>query len=282
MNLHDPIRSRWRAAGRALLAAGLVVSLGGFAFLEALLAPKADLWPRWQAHDAASGTHIDHGRWDAFLKANVVAGADGVNRIRYGRVAAADKQALKAYVKDLAAVAVDRLNRDEQRAYWINLYNALTVDLVLGAYPVAGIRDIDGPWDRKLVRVMGEPVGLNDIEHRILRPIWKDPRLHYAVNCASLGCPDLQRQAFTAGNAEALLDAAARAFVNHRRGARLDGGKLTVSKIYAWFQGDFGGSEAKVIAHLRRYAGPDLQKALAGRGSIDDYEYDWGLNEAGS
>lgn len=281
MTVRHPFRLGFvaRAAGRTLVAAGLVLALGGFAFFEAWLAPKAEPWPRWLAYDPASLIRIDHARWDKFLKANVERGPEGVNRVRYGRVSGTDRRALGEYLESLAGVPVDRLNRDQQRAYWINLYNALTVDLILRSYPVASIKDIDGAWDQKRIAVAGEPVGLNDIEHRILRPIWKDPRLHYAVNCAALGCPDLQATAFTAENAEALLDAAAGTFVNHRRGARVENGRLIVSKIYLWFREDFGNGAAPVILHLRRFAGPALTTALAGRDSIDDYEYDWRLND---
>ncbi len=131
-----------------------------------------------------------------------------------------------------------------------------------------------------LIEVEGEAVSLNDIEHRILRPIWRDPRVHYALNCASIGCPDLRAAAFTAENAEALLDTAARAYVNHPRGARVENDRLTVSSIYAWFREDFGGTEAGVIAHLKRYAGPELAKALETATDIGGYEYDWALNAA--
>jgi hypothetical protein len=162
------------------------------------------------------------------------------------------------------------------------------VRLVLDFYPVKSIQDIDlgsgllssGPWDKKLIRIDGELVSLNDIEHRILRPIWRDPRLHYVVNCASVGCPNLQRAAFTAARMDAMLDRAASAYVNSRRGVRLDDGELVVSKIYSWFQDDFGGSENAVLEHLKKYADNDLVTKLAHATSISGYEYDWGLNDA--
>jgi hypothetical protein len=124
-------------------------------------------------------------------------------------------------------------------------------------------------------------LSLDDIEHRILRPIWRDPRLHYAVNCAALGCPNLQTAAFTAANTEALLDKAARDFVNHPRGAAIVGGKLIVSSIYVWYEADFGGADRGVIAHLKRYAGPELATALAAVDRISGNRYDWGLNDLG-
>lgn len=138
------------------------------------------------------------------------------------------------------------------------------------------------PWDLKLVKVVGVKISLNDIEHRILRPIWKDNRVHYGVNCASLGCPDLQSESFTADNMDRLLDKAAREYVNSPRGVDLAGGKLTLSSIYDWFQVDFGSSETSLLAHLEQYAAPALADKLKKyRGDIS-YQYSWGLNKAES
>lgn len=266
----------------------LVLSLSGFATLESLFAPKAEAWRRWTANDPRSGIVVDHGAWDKFLKTYVAADATGLNRVAYAMVTDTDKEALRAYLAQLAAVPVSRLDRDEQRAYWVNMYNALTLRVVLDHYPVGSIQDIDlgpgifssGPWDRKLVKIDGEMVSLNDIEHRILRPIWKDPRLHYAVNCASVGCPNLQRSAFTAARMDVMLDRAASVYVNNARGVRFDDGALVVSKVYAWFQDDFGGSEAAVLDHLRRYADGDLAAKLRRATGIAAYVYDWSLNDA--
>ncbi len=265
----------------------MLMGLGG---LEAVCAPKARLWKRWTAHDAGAEARIDHSAWDQFLARYAIEGKDGIRRVAYGRVAAADRAALKAYLDALASVPVGRLARGEQRAFWINLYNALTVRVILEHYPVKTIRDIDispglfadGPWDKTLIEIEGEPVSLNDIEHRILRPIWQDPRLHYAVNCAALGCPNLQGVAFTAENTESLLEAGARAYVNHPRGARFEKGHIIVSSIYAWFTEDFGGTDAAVIAHLRGYAEPALDAKLARVKRIDDHAYDWRLNDGAS
>jgi hypothetical protein len=255
--------------------------------LAALAAPKAELWERW-AQTSQNKVAIDHAAWNDFLARNVKPGKDGVNRIAYGKVSKADRAALDAYVEKMQGVAIRTFCRPEQRAYWINLYNATTVKVVLDHYPVESIMKINispglfakGPWKKKLLTVDGEKVSLDDIEHRILRPIWKDPRTHYSVNCASVGCPNLLSMAFTSANMEDLLDTAARAYVNNPRGARVDQGRLTVSSIYVWFQGDFGGSEAGVIEHLKKYADPALAKKLAGVKDIDDDEYDWSLNDA--
>jgi len=254
--------------------------------LAALAAPKAELWQRWAEH-AQSKDGIEHAEWNDFLARNVKQSKDGITRIAYGKVSASDRAALKAYVEKLQGVSIRRFNRAEQRAYWINLYNATTVKVVLDHYPVDSILKINispglfakGPWKKKLLAVEGEGLSLDDIEHRILRPIWKDPRTHYAVNCASIGCPNLQAHAYTPANLEVLLDAGARAYVNHPRGARVEKGELTVSSIYVWFQSDFGG-EAGVLAHLKQYAEPALAKKLTAIGEIEDDDYDWALNDA--
>jgi hypothetical protein len=271
---------------KAMLFVAMALPLAGISSLEALFAPKAELWDRWTAHDPASTATIDHSDWDGLLARYVMAGSDGLNRFDYKGVSPEDRNALKAYIGRLAAVPVSTYARPEQRAYWINLYNALTVDVVLDHYPVDSIRDIDispglfsdGPWGKTLVTVEGTALTLNDIEHRILRPIWRDPRIHYAVNCASVGCPNLAAKAYTSANMEAMLDMAARAYVNSPRGARVGKDGLTVSSIYVWFQDDFGGDDASVIAHLRHYADVPLKKALAGRTAIDAHAYDWSLN----
>ncbi|MDD9877456.1 MAG: DUF547 domain-containing protein [Magnetovibrio sp.] len=274
---------------RPLFVLALIVPLAGFASLEALFAPSAELWPKWQSHDAASKARIDHRSWGAFLRKYVSTDATGLNRVAYGKVSDADTKALHAYLETLRKVPVSTLNRDEQMAYWVNLYNALTVRLIVQFYPVKSIRDIDlsdslfggGPWDKKLIRVEGEMISLNDIEHRILRPIWKDPRIHYAVNCASVGCPNLSKTPYTGRDIDEQLRAAAKAFVNNPRGVRVGENGLVLSKIYAWFADDFGGGEAGVLDHLATHASSNTEIKIMQAVDVDAYEYDWSLNDAG-
>ena len=254
---------------------------------SAQAAPKAELWARWQKHDPASRQKIDHGDWDRFLKQYVVtADPSGIHRVRYQAVAPEDRKSLKSYLQAMQAVAVSSYSRAEQRAYWINVYNAVTVDLILGRFPVASIRDINispgllarGPWGAKLFSVEGERLSLDDIEHRILRPIWKDSRIHYALNCASLGCPNLQAEAYTADNTEALLERGAREFINHPRGVAVQKGRLQVSSIYVWFQEDFGGDAEGLMEHWQQYANPRLADALEKYSGGLAHDYDWRLN----
>jgi len=280
---------RLRLALRFAVVLLIGAASAAFSF-DKLFVPKKELWPVWQAAGERQAPAVDHGAWDAWLQRYHSKGADGIARLAYGAVTADDRAALTDYVAYLQTVPVRDYPRAVQWAYWVNLYNARTVLLILEHPDVDSIRDIKispglfkiGPWGKKLLTVEGEALSLNDIEHRILRPIWNDPRVHYAVNCAALGCPDLQAEAFTPENAERLLEAAARAYVNHPRGARIVDGELYTSSIYRWFRGDFGRNARDVIAHLRRYADPALAEQLRTKTYIKGDSYDWALNDVRS
>lgn len=275
------IRRRTLLAG---LAAGACLTAAG-APERARAAPASRLIdPRWR--QSGGGGDPDHGAWDAILARRLSRGASGVALFDYAGAAQSDRPALSAYIAGLEAVDPTGLARQAAMAFWINLYNAKTIDLVLEAWPVASIREVrgglfnTGPWDEKVLRVGGAELSLDDVEHGILRPVFADPRIHYAVNCASIGCPDLGAKAWRGGTLDGDLDAAARIYVNHPRGARIDGGELVVSSIYNWFEADFGGSDAGVIAHLARYAEAPLAAGLAGVSGIGDDAYDWSINAA--
>ena len=250
-------------------------------------APKSTLWSFWDRSGEVRTAPDFHGDWGGLINRYLSRGRDGVARFDYAAVTAADRALLDAYLERLADSDVLSLHRADQMAYWLNFYNALTVRLILTHYPVDTIRDIDispgwfsdGPWGAKLVTVQGQEVSLDDIEHRILRPIWQDPRVHYGVNCASVGCPDLAPEPFDPMRLDTQLDAAARIYVNHPRAVRVnEAGRVTASSIYDWFRKDFGDSEAGVIAHVLSYAKPELAQKLQGVRDISAYEYDWSLN----
>ena len=262
--------------------------LPGFGSIERLFAPSANLWPRWEKNAPNSRESINHSLWDNLLSRHVRKSNRGVNLVDYRGFSAADRTMLADYIAILTGVSISQFNRDQQLAYWINLYNALTVQVVLDHYPVDSIRDINispglftiGPWDKTLISIEGEDLTLNDIEHRILRPIWRDPRIHYAVNCASIGCPDLRDRAYSGTEIDAALDQAATAYVNDPRGVSVVDGKVSVSKIYDWFIEDFGGSEGMVLRHLQHYAAPELAARLEAIGKLSDVHYDWSINFA--
>ena len=236
----------------------MILLLGGFVRLERLAIPEAELVdPVWAQHDRSSALTVDHGAWDRFLRSYVEADGVGLNRVAYARVSPADRAALDGYLERLAAVPVQELARPEQLAFWVNLYNARTVALVLDHYPVDSIRDVKfklfalGPWSEPLLEMQGHKLSLHDIEHRIIRPLWPDPRIHYLLNCAAVGCPDLGRTAYSSTSIEAAMEEAAGAYANDPRGVRFDDrGRMTVSKIYLWYEEDFGGSSAAILAHL--------------------------------
>ena len=264
--------------------AGIICLLILLAPVSTKAAPKADLWAKWLTQDGSSTIRVDHSPWQHFLARYAKTDADGDVRLDYAAVSATDRTGLDGYLASLAGVTVTSLRRQQQLAYWVNLYNALTVAVILQNYPVASIRDIDdspgifsdGPWGRKRLTIEGKALSLDDIEHRILRPIWRDPRLHYVLNCASVGCPNQLLQPFQAANAEATLEAAAKAFINSPKGVAVIEGDLVVSQLYEWYGQDFGDD---LIAHLQRYADPDLAKALKQIKRIAAYRYDWSLND---
>ena len=252
----------------------------------ATAAPKAELWQRWQQRDDMSMKWIDHVAWDQFLRAHVKFHPSGISRVTYASVNPRDRQGLQRYLSAMQALPISTFNGQEQKAYWINLYNALTVSIILDHYPVVSIRDIDispglfsdGPWGAKLLTIEKQRVSLNDIEHRILRPIWQDNRVHYALNCASLGCPNLASMAYTAYNLEELLESSAREYVNHPRGVAFEQDTLVVSSIYVWFKADFGGNDEGILQHLQQYARAPLSDRLRRYQGRLKKRYDWELN----
>lgn len=259
----------------------------------AVHAQTAKLIPAWDASDEKNVAHMDHTAWQEILNGYLREHDSGVNRFDYGalKANAGDFVKLSLYLASLQSLDPRDYSRAEQKAYWINFYNALTVKVVTDAYPVDSIKDISesllgslgrifgGPWNDVHAKVAGLDLALNNIEHGILRPIWRDNRIHYAVNCASYGCPNLSPTAFTADNTEKLLEAGARAYVNHPRGVEfLDDDFMIISSIYKWYVADFGGGEKSVIEHLVTYADEALATRLRKFAGSIDYEYDWSLN----
>ncbi len=266
-----------------------LLALCGFVFGLALGQARAeDIAEFFSHHDPRATMTIDHSPWQQFLGRYVVPSNANINLVRYGKVSAADKALLKTYIAALEIVRVTALKPDEQRAFWINLYNAVTIDVVLDRYPVKSIKDISlggalfssGPWKKSMVVIEGRKLSLDNIEHDILRKIWRDPRVHYAVNCASISCPNLMTKPFTALELDLMLTQGARDYINHPRGVRVSDGAVYLSRIYSWYRADFGGNDQELIQHLMAFAAPELKKKLAGIKTIGGYDYDWSLNEA--
>jgi len=236
---------------------------------------EAEKWDYWDASDSTDDRRVDHSLWQEFLEDYLVTeSSDGINLLDYASALSSGASRLEEYIIMLEAVEIRNYNSDEQFAFWVNLYNAATVRLILDNYPISSIRRISNPWGRKLVRIEGQQLSLDDIEHRILRPIWQEPRIHFAVNCASLGCPNLPAQALSSSNSDEVLENAARDFINHPRGVKLNGDLLILSSIFSWYLEDFGLNEEELLVYLGRYSKLDLREKRSVK-----YEYNWALNE---
>ena len=246
---------------------------------------NAELDDRWATHDNSSTVLIDNELWQTLLDDYLVSDTEsGVNLFDYEGLLDDDRQPLDDYVDMLVAQDPLKLNRLEQKSYWINLYNAATVRLILNNYPLKTITKLGesrtdfGPWNDYAVTVNGIDLSLNDIEHRIIRPLYNDYRIHFAVNCASIGCPNLAPVAFTGNELDQQLDAASREFLSHPRGLEITGDTLNLSKLFDWYAVDFGSNETEVIATLARHTDDETRNALTNFKGTTNYEYDWSLN----
>ncbi|PHN04746.1 DUF547 domain-containing protein [Flavilitoribacter nigricans] len=172
--------------------------------------------------------------------------------------------------------------REERIAYWINAYNAFTIKLIMDYYPVTSIKDIKSGipfvntvWDIKFINIEGAEYDLNNIEHGILRPKYNEPRIHFAVNCASISCPKLQRFAYTGDKLDKQLDQAARDFLNDPAKNKLSAEKLELSKILNWYWGDFKDQYNSRVELVNEYVD---EIEVAPDAEVDYLDYDWGLN----
>lgn len=214
-------------------------------------------------------TGFSHEKWDQLLRKHV--GADG--KVNY-KGFLADKATLEVYLTALSAGAPQKeWSRREQMAWWINAYNAFTIQLILDNYPISSITKLHGgkPWDVKWIALGGEKYSLNQIENDILRPRYKDARIHFALNCAARSCPPLLNRAWTADNLETMLDRQTRQFLNNPKFNRIETGQAAISKLFDWYAVDFGA----IPAFINKYSAVQLEADA----KISFQEYDWGLNE---
>lgn len=278
-----------------LLATGLLTLYASGAL--AGLAADAPGRPR-TASAAASAPDLQHRRWTAVLRANL---RDG--RVDYATLRR-DRTALDAYLAELEAMdgaAFARLPPADRLAWWLNAYNAVVIRTVVEHYPISGrtlaglafpansFWQIPGGFRRERVRLLGRDLSLDDIEHRIVRPEFRDPRIHAAVVCAALSCPPLRPEAYVGERLDAQLDEQSRLWIADARiGLRIDRerSRAYVSKIFDWFEEDFapladGNAERGVLEFVARHTSdPALAAELrSGRFRVDHLDYDWTLNE---
>jgi hypothetical protein len=194
-----------------------------------------------------------------------------------------EEEKLDQYLKVLEHINPESLPQKEQFAFYVNAYNAWTIKLILTKYPdVKSIKDLGSlfrsPWKKKIVHINGKVLTLDNIEHDILRPVFKDPRVHFAVNCASKSCPPLRSEPYNGAELDRQLDEMAMAFINDTSRNRLEGNILWVSKIFSWYEEDFGDD---LKAFILKYAEGGLKRQLSEMGhkvKIKYLEYDWSLN----
>lgn len=209
-----------------------------------------------------------HDQWDALLQKHV----NSKGKVDY-KGFQNDRSALDAYLRLLAEnPPQSNWSREEQMAYWINAYNAFTIDLIADHYPLKSIMELDGgkTWDIQRIALGGNKYSLNQMENEILRPKFKDARIHFAVNCAARSCPPLWNKAFTAKNLDNALEQRTRQFINDSNFNDLKGNPPAVSKIFEWYAADFN----DLRAFINRYGKIKIPKGT----NIGFKEYNWAIN----
>ncbi|MCB4807654.1 DUF547 domain-containing protein [Tamlana sp. 62-3] len=214
-----------------------------------------------------------HSAWDTLLQKHVTL-AGNVNYDGFKT----DKKLLNNYIKSLQAIYAtnefSNFSKNQKLAFWINAYNAFTIDLILRNYPVKSIKDIKNPWDERLWKLGEKWYNLNDIEHNILRKM-DEPRIHFAIVCASISCPKLQNQAFNASNLGSQLTSATKQFLTDISKNQISANTLKLSKIFKWFSKDFKTNDSDLIDFLNKYS----QVKIAPNASKSYLDYNWNLNE---
>lgn len=190
---------------------------------------------------------------------------------------------LKAYLSQLESVSKEEFKSfslQEKLAFWINVYNAYTIDIILKHYPVKSIKKIksgwfsSGPWKIEFIPLFGEKLSLDEVEHEIIRPQFKEPRIHFAVNCASIGCPSLFQEAFVGDRIDEQLDLAAENFLKNTEKNFVKGRTLYLSKIFDWYGDDFELMYGSYIGYVIKTLNLKRQKY-----NVEFNSYDWSLNE---
>jgi hypothetical protein len=216
-----------------------------------------------------SAQKIDHSKWTEILQLYVAENGD----VNYKKMQK-NRDTFKVYLNDLASnPPKDSWSNSEIKAYWINAYNAFTVQLVLDNYPIKSIKDISEPCGQMFFKIGGKSMSLNTIEHEILRPMG-DPRIHFAIVCASESCPKLLNYAYESETLNDQLDQAAKEFINDASKNSLTASEITISKIFKWFKSDFPKGD-DFISYLNNYSIVKLFPET----KINYQNYNWFLNE---
>lgn len=220
--------------------------------------PQPSYWALWDHSEEFNLETIDHSDWDALLQSHVVVAEGGVRQFRYAGVGKKEMKSLDRYLKRLSKTDPRLYRKAEQQAYWMNIYNALSVQLIsdrlAGGTPLNGEVLTAGERSAKVIKVAGEKLSLDDIEHRILRPLWQDHRIHFGLNRASMDAPNMAPRAFTADNLKPLLKAAAVEFINDDRGMAFEDGELVLSRLFDDYRQDFAADHKTLLKVFAHYA----------------------------
>jgi len=212
---------------------------------------------------------VDHSVWDKLLKKYVSDDGD-VNYKDFKT----DAEILNNYINYLSTkIPTENWNKQEKMAYFINVYNTNTIKLIIDHYPIKSIKDIKNPWSKNRIKIGFEDFSLSDIENKILRKM-NEPRIHFAINCASKSCPRLINKAFNSENVDALLDQAAKGFIADPEKNSITEHSLQLSKIFQWYKSDFTTS-GSLIDYINHFSTVKIQTDA----SIKYLDYDWSLNE---
>ncbi len=212
---------------------------------------------------------FDHSPFDTLLKSNVTANGN-VNYAGFAK----DKNKLRNYIASLGTnMPTEDWKTEDKLAYWMNAYNAMTVDLILRNMPLESIKDIKNPWDQRLWKLGEKWYNLDEIEHQILRKMG-DPRIHFGINCASFSCPPLLNEAFTAAKVNSQLDFLAKQFINDSSRNTITKDAVEISKIFDWFSKDFK-QNGSVIDYLNKYSNVKIDS----NARVRYKDYNWELNK---
>lgn len=218
---------------------------------------------------------VDHGPWSRLLARYV----DAQGRVAYRDLQTHDRAAFDAYLATLAHAQTDGMTEAEEKAFWINAYNALIVSGVLQGYTAESLLARKRLFSWFTVRIAGKDRTPDEIEHQILRKKFHDPRVHFTIVCASSSCPQLRREAYTPERLDAQLDEATQAFLHDPTRNHLDAQPVALSRIFEWFAADFINGAGSVVAFVRRFVPEDKRTRLNLTDSELRYlEYDWTLN----
>ncbi|MCP4443079.1 MAG: DUF547 domain-containing protein [Aureispira sp.] len=244
-----------------MLKQAILYCLGSLLFLGTLSANPSDV-----------ENGVSHKAWDDLLKKHV----SSTGKVNYEGFKA-DKSKIDAYIKTLANNhPSSSWSKNAEMAFWINLYNAFTIQQILEVYPVSSIMKVAGGkvWDTKKVKIGSKYYTLNQIEKDMLLKKFKEPRVHFAVNCAAKSCPPLMNKAWTESNIQSSFDLRARMFVNNLSFNTISSSSIQISKIFEWYASDFGGS-SNLIKYINKYS----KLTVSSSAKVIYKEYDWNLNK---